>query len=373
MTKDRIAVIIALLMCVAFAISLVGATINYSKALNQKDSEIEDLTSTIDDKNSQISELQDKVASDNTTINSLNAQIANLQSQVTSANNQISSLTSQIATLQNQVSDLTAIINMSKSSELRTLVFHVCEKGEGYNWGHLPDVNYTYNQILTLNNGTYDVLLLPEYRGNENWTETFVWFTENFSKIPIMLPVFEGGLYDYPIMKLTFDQISEVMTTCNVRWLRISEIVSWHLEQNLTFPFDYVTSILNFARAHSLRVQWSEWKVTDDVFQRIQSYIAGFEDIVTVVFQTNSGDLEPADGFALVSKMFQNWGGSVQSWYWTTRYGSEPLDMPVSLLVQHALAAKNIGAEILQFEPYWYFFDNGEPKENLKLLMTMLT
>jgi hypothetical protein len=47
--------------------------------------------------------------------------------------------------------------------------------------------------------------------------------------------------------------------------------------------------------------------------------------------------------------------------------------MPASLLVQHALAAKNIGADILQFEPYWYFFDNGEPKETLRTLMAALT
>ena len=93
---------------------------------------------------------------------------------------------------------------------------------------------------------------------------------------------------------------------------------------------------------------------------------------MTVSFSTNSGDLEPADGFMQVSIMFQHWGGSVQAWYWTTRYGSDPLNMPISLLIQQVLSAKNIGAEILQFEPYWYFFDNGQANENLKLLETML-
>jgi hypothetical protein len=47
--------------------------------------------------------------------------------------------------------------------------------------------------------------------------------------------------------------------------------------------------------------------------------------------------------------------------------------MPPSLLIQHVLYAKNTGAQILQFEPYWYFFDNGQPNENLKLLAIMLT
>jgi hypothetical protein len=175
------------------------------------------------------------------------------------------------------------------------------------------------------------------------------------------------------------------MAVCDVRWLRISEVVSWYIEHNLPFPTDYVTNILNFCKEHNLKVQWNEWKVGDSVFQRIQSCIVGFEDIVTVSFSTNSGDLEPADGFMLVSKMFQHWGGSVQAWYWETRHRgnystvpenppglSNPLNMPISTLIHHALSAKNIGAEILQFEPYWYFFDNGEAKENLKLLEIML-
>jgi hypothetical protein len=48
-------------------------------------------------------------------------------------------------------------------------------------------------------------------------------------------------------------------------------------------------------------------------------------------------------------------------------------EMPILLLVEHALSAKYIGAEVIQFEPYWYFFDNGEARENLRLLETMLT
>ena len=138
----------------------------------------------------------------------------------------------------------------------------------------------------------------------------------------------------------------------------------------MPFPTAYVTSILEFCRANGLKLFWAEWKV--ETFKSIQTYIKGYEDIVTVSFSTNSGDLEPADGFMQVSIMFQHWGGSVQAWYWTTRYGSDPLNMPISLLIQQVLSAKNIGAEILQFEPYWYFFDNGQANENLKLLETIL-
>ena len=48
------------------------------------------------------------------------------------------------------------------------------------------------------------------------------------------------------------------------------------------------------------------------------------------------------------------------------------MDMPASLLLENILSAKGINAKIIQFEPYWYFFDNGEANENLKLLETIL-
>jgi len=140
-----------------------------------------------------------------------------------------------------------------------------------------------------------------------------------------------------------------------------------------TFPTDYVKSLLNFTRTHGLKLQWSEWEVDYGTFQRIQNYIEGYEDIVTVTFQTNNEKVEPWNGFLLASGMFQHWGGSIQSWYWQERgYGSE-FDMPTSVLLEHALAGRKLGAEILEFEPYWYLFDNGEPRENLQLLMTVLT
>jgi len=188
-----------------------------------------------------------------------------------------------------------------------------------------------------------------------------------------VLSVFEGGPSNVPNRQLAVDQISEAVTALNVREIRIGEIVSWYMSNYLTFPADYIKTLLNFTRVHGLKAQWSEWEVDYGVFQRIQSYIAGFEDIVTVTFQTNNKEVEPWDGFLLASGIFQNWGGSIQSWYWQERgYGSE-FGMPTSILLEHALAARKLGAEILEFEPYWYLFDNGETRENLQLLMTVLT
>ena len=128
-------------------------------------------------------------------------------------------------------------------------------------------------------------------------------------------------------------------------------------------------------RANNLKLFWTEWKL--ETFPTLQTYIKGYEDIVTVSFSTNSGDGEPSDGFLQVSQLFQHWGASVQAWYWDTRYGSDPLkmpteDMPISLLIQHTFSAKIMGAEIIQFEPYWYFFDNGQANENLKTLEIIL-
>ena len=343
------------IICTLLAVSLVVAIVNYTSIITSLNSQISSKDSQIQTLTSQKNQLQTW-----------------LNGNVTSLNSQISSLNSTVTTLQSQVSALTAIINMSESKNLKTIVFHVEESYTGH---HIPDVNYTYNRILALDNNTYNVLLNPEYEGNRNWTETLAWLAANFGGqhgIPIMLDVFGGGLHEYPVPKLSTNDILAAMAVCNVEWLRFSEVVSWHMEHDLSFPTDYVTTILNFCREHNLKLFWSEWKV-DSVFQTIQTYIMGFEDIVTVAFSTNSGDLEPADGFMLVSTMFQHWGGSVQAWYWLTRYGSNPINMPISLLIQHALSAKNIGAEILQFEPYWYFFDNGYAKLNLRLLEIMLT
>jgi FtsZ-binding cell division protein ZapB len=325
------------------------------------------LNSTVADLQSQIQQLKSQNGA-------LQSEIAELQTQVAQLNNTITMLESDKMDLQSRIDYLTGIINMSRSLELKTLIFHVCEKGDGYSWGRLPNAISTYNEVLALNNGVYEILFLPEYKGNENWTEASEWIRTNFKGIPLMLSVFEGGNKATPVLQLNVDQIAEAVATCNVRQLRIAEIISWYLEHpNLPFPAQWVTSVLEFARNHGLKVQWGEWKVNENVFQRLQNYTKGYEDIVTVTFQTNSGELEPADGFMLVSDMFPHWGGGVQSWYWVTRGLGTELDMPPALLVQHALSAKNMGAEMLQFEPYWYFFDNGNANQNLKLLMTMLT
>ena len=360
------------IICILLTVSLGGAISNYTSIISQQDGTIANQDSIINDLNSQIAHQNSQIAENNDTILALNAQIANLtsqvnslnsqtatlqsqtssdkstitnlQSQVASANSQVNSLSSQVTTLQGEVNNLTTIIN-TPESKLQTLVFHVCEKGEGYEWGHIPDANSTYNQILALNN-KYNVLLLPEYQGNTNWTEELTWLTANFGGqqgIPIMLDIFGGGNSSNPTPMLSPNDISSAMTVTNVQYLRFAEVISWHTDHpELPFPVDYVKSILEFCRANNLRLFWTEWKV--ETFETIQTYIKGYEDIVTISFSTNSGDVEPAEGFMQISQTFQHWGGSIQAWYWTTRYNSSLMDMPASSLTEHALFAKSLSA-----------------------------
>ena len=395
MNRDRLFAVVAIFLCVSIAVVFVSVFVGLSDVLEQKSLEIQNLEGTIEDKNDLISGLRVKVTSDaavisaqNETISqlqgqfdsssrqieSLEAQVGEIRDELSVANSQISSLTSSVTSLQQEVERLNGVIAaLNKPSNVETLVFHVCEKGEGYIWGRLPNANYTYSQVLKLNNSTYKILFLPEYKGNLNWTETFAWLRSNFSGIPLSLSIFEGGPNEAPNLRLTVAEIWDAVLALDVRELRIGEIVSWHIEHGLPFPVDWIRSVLSLARLADLRVVWSEWKVGDHVFHQVNTYIDGFEDIVTVAFQTNSGDLEPADGFELVSDLFPHWGGSIQSWYWDTRKTGNETAMPASLFVQHAFEAGNMGAETLQFEPYWYLFENGEPNENLKTLMAALT
>jgi hypothetical protein len=403
MNRNNIIPISAAIICIILAGSLIGAIANYNSTLNTKNDIINSQDSTIKDLKSQLAIQDNQLKENNSTIAVLNSQIAsqgsqienltsqisflnsqaatfqsqtstdkstitNLQNQLTNTNTQISSLNSNVTTLQNQVNDLINIINLDKSRS-PTLVFHVCEKGEGESWGHLPNASATYNQILALENNTYDVLLLPEYQGHANWTQELAWLSANFGGsqgIPLMLDVFGGGDSSAPIPMLSVSDISAVMSVCNVQYIRIAEVISWHLEHRQPLPTGYITDLFAFARTQNLKVFWTEWRA--DIFGDVQTRIQGYEDIVTVSFSTNSQDREPLEGFLYLNGMFTHWGASVQAWYWETHYNASLMDMPTSLMLEHAVAAKSVGAEVIQFEPYWYFFDNGQANNNLKLL-----
>jgi hypothetical protein len=261
-----------------------------------------------------------------------------------------------------------------------TLAFHVCDKGEGYDYARFLNASYTYNQIQALNNNTFQILLLPEYKGHANWTEEQKWIADNFGgpqSIPIMLDVFGGGSQSPPPPMLSKEQIHQTLSQENVKCIRFAEVISWHIENHKAFPTDYVKSIFSFCRENNLKVFWTEWKndfpeKNVETFTAIKNYTQGYEDIVTVSFSTNSQELTPADAFLKLNSMFPQWGSSIQSWYWNTTLNKNLMDMPPSLLLEHSFIAKDLGAKIIQYEPYWYFFDNGEPNSNLQVILKNL-
>ncbi len=294
--------------------------------------------------------------------------------------NYSTAITTKDQTITNQTATISKL-NIQVRSQLQTLVFHVSEKGSDYPYAQLPNASYTYNQIQALNKDIYQILLLPEYKGNENWQQELEWITNNFQGpqgIPIMLDVFGGGSRSKPTPMLTLEDIAAAREVANIKYLRFAEVLSWHIEKNQSFPTNYVADVLEYCRANNLRLLWTEWKndYPDkgiETFTAIQEIIQGYEDIVTVSFSTNSQELEPTDGFLQLNSMFQNWGASIQAWYWNTTRQGDLMQMPPSLLLEHALSAKSLGAQTIEFEPYWYLFDNGQPNNSLELLVTNLT
>ncbi|MFC1487794.1 hypothetical protein ACFLRN_08935 [Thermoproteota archaeon] len=243
------------------------------------------------------------------------------------------------------------------------------------------DINNIYNELLALSNNTYEIIIFPEVREHQNFTAELEWLNNDFmgrQGIPIMYEAFSGSEENLSITKRSLENITTALTTNNIKYLRVAEVRSWYMENNETFPEEYVIELLEFCRTNNLKIFWTEWKIDYPpevkVITYIEKLIEGYEDIVTVSFSTNSGEAQPAVGFLNLDEMFQHWGASIQAWYWDTRYDEDLQNMPESLLALHASVAKSAGTEIIQFEPYWYFFnfETGEITEKLELLFQML-
>ncbi len=95
---------------------------------------------------------------------------------------------------------------------------------------------------------------------------------------------------------------------------------------------------------------------------------------MAVSFGTNNNVYEPAQGFKILQQ-FRRRGASIQSWYWWERHGKKPkaeLDMPPHLMAQHTNDALASGCEVIQFEPFWYFFNNDAPKTTIAMMFAQI-
>jgi hypothetical protein len=259
------------------------------------------------------------------------------------------------------------ILNDYDLRTLKTVIIHGCTKTDTN--VTLPNATDFYKRNHD-GFAPYEVLVLPEYNGNKNFTETLQWLsTNNFTGVPFCLSVFEGGSdkWPEPNVKLSIAEIEQAMAVADVKMIRFAEMISFYLELSRmdpteAFPLDEVRDILEFCRIQNLKVLWSEWKISDDVSPLLNSTIYGYEDIVTVVYQTNNEFDETFIGF-LYATQFKHWGASVQSWWVDKETGEDRYDLPLETVMEYAKLARNMGSEIIQIEPYWYFFENGKPKE----------
>ena len=359
MNKIKTVAIVTSVLCVILSISLVSVVLNYQALIQQKDEEYSELYSQLIDEFRIASELYE-----------------NWTRWKKAEVNQTEIYPEDQSDFIELHSDfLESIPNGYDPRTLKTIIMHGCIKTDSNI--SLPDVVDFYRKNLD-GFAPSEVLILPEYNGNLNWTETLQWISTNYTGVPICLSVFEGGddKAPDPNVKLTKEEIEEAMAVSDVIMVRFAEMISWYMNanrtgSNVTFPIYEIRDILEFCRSKNLKVLWSEWKISYDVFPLLNSTIYGYEDIVTVMYQTNNKFDELFIGY-LYATQFKHWGVSVQSWYYEERGFGPEGDMPVDDIVEHAVQARNIGAEIVQFEPYWYFFVNGEPLETMRTIWSII-
>jgi hypothetical protein len=120
--KSRTIIIALGIVCIALAVILAGAALNYTSIINSRDSNLVNKDSEIQALTNQKNQLQicfdGNITYYTSQINSLNSQISLSNTQITNLQNQISNLNVQIASLNAQINDWNAIVNLQKSEVL---------------------------------------------------------------------------------------------------------------------------------------------------------------------------------------------------------------------------------------------------------------
>ena len=237
------------------------------------------------------------------------------------------------------------------------LYFHIKHVSSGYP-NTLGKVREIYESIQAVNRTGYNIGLEPQCTADWN---TQLSYLRECANIPVMLNVFTSD----DNLQLSINQIAQAMSICPVRYFRFHEVFSYYQP----LPVEYVKSVLAFARNVNVPIFWNEWDV--NAYDTIANVIRGYEDMVAVSFGTNSGYYEPAEGFQFLQR-FQRRAASVQSWYWWERNGRLPGSenyMPPELMVQHTQEAFEAWCEIVQYEPFGYFFSDETPKSTLAAVL----
>ena len=179
-------------------------------------------------------------------------------------------------------------------------------------------------------------------------------YLQEFAKIPTMLNVWTSD----NAYAISTSQISQAMQLCPVKYLRFHEVMSYYADTiNTPTTQNYIQSILAFSKNSGIPLFWNEWDI--NTYPAIANIIKGYENNVLVSFGTNNINVQA--GFAAL-QVFKRKAASIQSWYWSTLNGGQPgyeFTMPPTLMAQFTLQAFQAGCEIVQYEPYSYFFDNN--------------
>lgn len=221
------------------------------------------------------------------------------------------------------------------------------------------------------------VWVIPEYDGNTNMAARLEMLTQNFTGIPVVIDVFEGGNRTQPNVMLNEAELERIMNSADVKAVRFPEVISWYMQANRTrpipFPKEWIHRMLDFALSKGLRVYWSEWKLGTDIEEITNETLAGYEDKITYLYQTNNPWEIPLIGNCYAHE-FPHWGASVQSWYKVHPNDTEEKDdLDTDIVSEYAKLARNMGAETIQFEPYWYFFDNNsEPLDTMEKMWELI-
>ena len=237
------------------------------------------------------------------------------------------------------------------------IYFHIKHDDSGYP-NTIGKIHQIYDIIKAANKTGYNIGLVPQ--SGSDWDKQLDYLSET-DNIPIMLNVFTSD----DNIQLSTEQILQATNVSSVQYFRFHEVCSSYDP----LPIDYIKSILALARQMNIPIFWNEWNT--NCYDTIADIIQGYEDLVTVSFGTNNNWLEPTEGYQLLQR-FQRRGASVQSWYWWERNDRQPgyeYTMPPELMAQHTQEAFQAGAEVVQYEPFGYFFNNEVPKSTLAAVL----